>query len=110
MSAAFQDSQNLYACLIQPYPAISHPFIVRMSAAFQDSRNLYMMLELVIGGELFSHLRKAGRFSNETTRKYTAMVVLALNHLHEHDIVYRDLKPENLLLDDKGYLKIADFG
>ena len=89
---------------------ISHPFIVHMEAAFQDSRNLYMLLELVIGGELFSHLRKAGRFSNETSRKYAAMIVLALNHLHDRGIVYRDLKPENLLLDEKGYVKIADFG
>ena len=87
-----------------------HPFIVRMPAAFQDSKNLYMVLELVIGGELFSHLRKAGRFSNETSRNYAAQIVLALCHLHERDIVYRDLKPENLLLDEKGYLKLTDFG
>ncbi len=90
--------------------AMNHPFIVRMPAAFQDSKNLYMVLELVIGGEIFSHLRKAGRFSNETSRIYAAQIVLALCHLHEHNVVYRDLKPENLLLDEKGFLKITDFG
>jgi len=89
---------------------INHPFIVTMSAAFQDARNLYMTLEYVIGGELFSHLRKAGRFSNETTRFYTSQIILGLEHLHSFDIVYRDLKPENLLLDQQGYIKITDFG
>jgi len=89
---------------------MDHPFIVRMPASFQDSNNLYMVLELVIGGEIFSHLRKAGRFSNETSRLYAAQIVLAICHLHERDIVYRDLKPENLLLDEKGFLKMTDFG
>mmetsp|Transcript_73428 Transcript_73428/g.153268 ORF Transcript_73428/g.153268 Transcript_73428/m.153268 type:complete len:348 (+) Transcript_73428:197-1240(+) len=89
---------------------LNHPFIVRLGGAFQDTTNLYMILELVIGGELFSHLRKAGRFSNETTRVYAAQIVLALHHLHEKGIVYRDLKPENLLLDERGYIKITDFG
>ncbi len=69
-----------------------------------------MVLELVIGGEVFSHLRKAGRFSNETSRIYAAQIVLVICHLHEHNVVYRDLKPENLLLDEKGFLKITDFG
>jgi len=89
---------------------IDHPFITRMPAAFQDSKNLYMVLELVIGGEIFGHLRKAGRFSNETTRIYAAQMVLALSYLHSRDIVYRDLKPENVLLDEKGFIKIVDFG
>lgn len=89
---------------------MNHPFIVRMPVAFQDSKNLYMVLELVIGGEIFSHLRKAGRFSNETSRIYASQLVLAICYLHERDIVYRDLKPENLLLDEKGFLKITDFG
>lgn len=89
---------------------INHPFIVCLGGAFQDANCLYMLLEYVIGGELFSHLRKAGRFSNETTRFYAAQIVLALQHLHSLDIVYRDLKPENLLLDEAGYMKITDFG
>jgi serine/threonine protein kinase len=89
---------------------VNHPFIVRLGGTMQDPKNLYMLLEYVIGGELFSHLRKAGRFANETTRFYAGAIVLALQHLHSMDIVYRDLKPENLLLDDHGYLKITDFG
>eukprot|EP00967_Tisochrysis_lutea_P005772 scaffold6845_cov41-Tisochrysis_lutea.AAC.3 len=79
---------------------------------FQDERNLYMVLEYIIGGELFTHLRKAGKFGNDHTRFYAAQVVMALQYLHGQDppIVYRDLKPENLLLDQFGYLKITDFG
>mmetsp|Transcript_52570 Transcript_52570/g.128467 ORF Transcript_52570/g.128467 Transcript_52570/m.128467 type:complete len:350 (-) Transcript_52570:50-1099(-) len=88
----------------------NHPFVVRLSASFQDPSNLYMVMELVIGGELFSHLRKAGRFSNETTRVYAAQIILALQYLHERDVVYRDLKPENVLLDERGYIRICDFG
>lgn len=78
--------------------------------AFQDDRNLYMLLEYIIGGELFTHLRKAGKFTNDHTRFYAAQIVMALQYLHNDSIVYRDLKPENLLLDLTGYLKITDFG
>ena len=69
-----------------------------------------MLMEFVPGGEIFSHLREAGRFSDETTRFYIASIVLAIQYLHAKDIVYRDLKPENLLLDRNGFLKITDFG
>lgn len=67
-------------------------------------------MEYVIGGELFSHLRRAGRFNNEVTRFYAAEIVLALEYLHSLNIVYRDLKPENLLIDSQGHIKITDFG
>lgn len=89
---------------------IRHPFIVDLYATFQDHLNVYMLLSYVPGGELFSHLRRAGRFSPDVTRFYLSTIVLALRHLHAYDIIYRDLKPENLLLDHRGYLRIADFG
>ncbi|KAJ3271761.1 hypothetical protein HDV01_006369 [Terramyces sp. JEL0728] len=75
-----------------------------------DVKNVYLLLEFVIGGEMFSHLRRAGRFSNEMTKFYASEITLALVYLHNMDIIYRDLKPENLLLDHQGHIKIADFG
>ena len=69
-----------------------------------------MLEEYIIGGEVFSHLRRAGRFSNDTTRIYAGEIVLAVEYLHSMDMIYRDLKPENLLLDHQGHIKITDFG
>jgi serine/threonine protein kinase len=69
-----------------------------------------MMLEYVVGGELFSHLRRAGRFTTDIARFYASEILLAVEYLHSKDIIYRDLKPENLLLDHKGHIKITDFG
>jgi len=90
--------------------SINHPAIVRLYRTFKDEKNLYMLLEYVIGGELFSHLRRAGRFSNDVAAFYAAEIVSALEYLHAMNVVYRDLKPENLLLDHNGHVKITDFG
>ncbi|XP_043525759.1 cAMP-dependent protein kinase catalytic subunit PRKX isoform X2 [Frieseomelitta varia] len=76
----------------------------------RDEARVYMLLEFVAGGELFSYLRSAGRFSGPTSCFYAAEIVCALEYLHSKHIVYRDLKPENLLLDSQGHLKITDFG
>ncbi|CAO3692078.1 unnamed protein product [Umbelopsis ramanniana] len=89
---------------------VKFPFIVNLYCTFQDDRNLYMMLEYVVGGELFSHLRRAGRFTTDITRFYASEILLAVEYLHSKDIIYRDLKPENLLLDHRGHIKITDFG
>ena len=89
---------------------VAHPFIVNLFCTFQDEQNLYLLLEYVQGGELFSHLRRAGRFSPDVARFYAANLILALEYLHNQDIIYRDLKPENLLIDSLGYIKITDFG
>ncbi|PGH30636.1 AGC/PKA protein kinase [[Emmonsia] crescens] len=89
---------------------VKHPFLITLWGTFQDSKNLYMVMDFVEGGELFSLLRKSQRFPNPVAKFYAAEVTLALEYLHEHHIVYRDLKPENLLLDRHGHLKITDFG
>ncbi|KAL3092441.1 hypothetical protein niasHS_007650 [Heterodera schachtii] len=90
--------------------ATEFPFLVKMHYSFKDTANLYMVLEFVSGGEMFSHLRRIGRFSECHSRFYATQIVLAFEYLHSLDVVYRDLKPENLLIDVNGYLKITDFG
>lgn len=90
--------------------AIRHPFIVNLLKTFQDDKRLYIILEYVVGGEVFSHLRKAGKFPNDVAKFYAAEILLALEYLHSLDILYRDLKPENLLLDVGGHVRITDFG
>jgi protein kinase A len=69
-----------------------------------------MVLEFVPGGEMFSHLRRMGKFNEVHSRFYASQIVLTFEYLHYLDIVYRDLKPENILIDADGYLKITDFG
>lgn len=90
--------------------AVDFPFLVNLVGHFKDNCNVYMVLEYAPGGELFSHLRRAGRFNESRTRFYTSQIALAIEYLQTNNIIYRDLKPENLLFDNKGYLKITDFG
>ena len=75
-----------------------------------DRRYLYMLFEYLCGGELFTYLRNAGQFADSTCLFYAAEITSALDYLHSLSIVYRDLKPENLLLDKEGHLKLTDFG
>lgn len=89
---------------------IEHPFIVNLLGAFQDDKRLFMLLEYINGGELFSYLRREGRLPNEHVRFYTGEIVLAFGYLHSLHVVYRDLKPENVLLDCEGHVKLTDFG
>jgi protein-serine/threonine kinase len=90
--------------------SVSHPFIVNLHYAFQTPKKLYMVLEYCAGGELFFHLSRAGRFSEGRCKFYASEILLGLEYLHSLSIIYRDLKPENLLLDADGHAKITDFG
>ncbi|CAF1034956.1 unnamed protein product [Brachionus calyciflorus] len=90
--------------------SIDFPFIVKLAYSFKDTTNLYMVLEYVSGGEMFTHLRKTGRYSEENACFYAAQIVLTFEYLHYLNIIYRDLKPENVLYDPNGYIKITDFG
>lgn len=71
---------------------------------------MYLVMDFINGGELFYHLQIAERFNEERARFYTAEIILALDYLHKAGIVYRDVKPENILIDSEGHVKLTDFG
>jgi len=90
--------------------AVEHPFIVRIFHAFQTPKRLHFVLEFCAGGELFFHLSRSGRFIEPTAKFYAGELLLAIEYLHSLDIIYRDLKSENVLLDAQGHVKLTDFG
>ncbi|KAG0261348.1 hypothetical protein DFQ27_003052 [Actinomortierella ambigua] len=90
--------------------AIQSPFIVGLKFSFQTASKLYLVQDFMNGGELFFHMQKEGVFSEARARFYTAELVLALEHLHSGHVVYRDLKPENVLMSSQGHVVLADFG
>ena len=87
-----------------------HPFCIKLFGTYKDKDRLYFLLEPSLGGELFSVLRERTLFDEDTARFYAGSVVLAFEYIHNLNYCYRDLKPENLLLDATGYLKVTDFG
>ena len=89
---------------------VKHPFIVKLHFAFQTPERLYFILDYLNGGDMFHHMRKKGRFLEKEVKFYGAELVLAIEHLHQKGFIYRDIKPENILLDSQGHIKLADFG
>ncbi|KAJ3382627.1 Ribosomal protein S6 kinase beta-1 [Lobulomyces angularis] len=90
--------------------AVQHPFIVKLFYAFQTSFKLYLILGYAPGGELFTYLHECKMFSEDQVVFYASELVLALEHLHSLGIIYRDLKPENVLLGEDGHILLTDFG
>ena len=89
---------------------LNYQFLVGMVFCFQTQERIYFVMNFIRGGELFNHLHKCKYFPEEETKFYGAIIGLALEYLHTHGIVYRDIKPDNILIDEDGYLKLADFG
>jgi serine/threonine protein kinase len=126
---ASQDSGNIYAMKVLKKSVVAakgqvehtkserdilfevkHPYIVRLRYAFQSEDKLYLVTDYYNGGTLFYHLRKSKCFTEERARMYAAELLSALDHLHQQNIIYRDLKLENVLMDYQGHLALTDFG
>jgi len=89
---------------------LSHPCIVEFVKVFQDSKAAYFLTELLEGGDLFNAIREIGTLEKRHAHFYAGSIALALEHLHEKNIMYRDLKPENVMLNMQGRAKLIDFG
>lgn len=89
---------------------LDHPFLAKLHFSFQTAENLYIVMDFINGGELFHHLSREKRFSEERAKFYAAQIVSGMSYLHANGIIYRDLKPENLLLSAQGNIIMTDFG
>ncbi len=87
-----------------------NPWVTRLYYSFQDSQFLYLIMEFVPGGDLMTHLIRLDTFPEEMTRFYIAETILAIESIHKLNYIHRDIKPDNLLLDKEGHLKLSDFG
>ena len=89
---------------------MNHPFIINMHYSFQDKDTLYLIMDLLTGGDIRYHICKKKKFTESQTKFFMACILLGLEYCHSNFIIHRDIKPENLVLDEKGYVKITDFG
>ena len=89
---------------------IDHPFLLKLEYAFESKSFLGFAIEYCAGGELFYHLRRIKRMTEDQARYYFMEICLGIQYLHERAIIYRDIKPENILLDIDGHIRIGDFG
>lgn len=87
-----------------------HPFIINMYACFQDKDNLYMVLDYSPYKDLRGQFKHLNKIEEDTIKFMASCIILALNYVHSNKIIHKDLKPENLLFDDKGYIRLSDFG
>jgi len=89
---------------------LNHPFIIKLHWAFQTNEELFFVMDLCTGGEIFFHLNRLKQFTEKDAKFYFAEILLGLEYLHSKNVVYRDIKPENILIDIDGHIRIADFG
>ena len=113
LSKTYIMSQNLikYTLTERDVLAITnHPFIVGLNYAFQTNKKLFLILDYCPGGDLSEYIEREKRFKEDRAKIYLSEVLLALEDLHKRDIIYRDLKPDNVILDEDGHALLTDFG
>jgi len=108
----FQQEQRLQRVITEKriLARLRHPFVVSLHWAFQTSTHLFLVLDFCGGGELFFHMLARVRFEERDAMFYFCEILLGLEYLHSQQVLYRDLKPENCLLDDDGHIRLTDFG
>jgi serine/threonine protein kinase len=89
---------------------LEHPFVIKLQRAFASKDDLHLVVDFCAGGELFYLLQEKGRFTEAEARFYFAEMLLGLEYIHKQNVLYRDLKPENVFLDIDGHIRLADFG
>eukprot|EP00095_Tigriopus_kingsejongensis_P005650 snap_masked-scaffold209_size256900-processed-gene-0.5 protein:Tk05650 transcript:snap_masked-scaffold209_size256900-processed-gene-0.5-mRNA-1 annotation:"serine threonine protein" len=87
-----------------------HPWVVKMFYSFQDAANLYLIMQFLPGGDMMTLLMKRDTLSEEVSQFYVAETALAIDYIHRLGFIHRDIKPDNLLLDASGHIKLSDFG
>jgi len=86
------------------------PYVVRLFYAFENMEALYLVMEYMIGGDLSTLLQAHGTFPEEWVRIYMSEAITALAYLHSNGVIHRDIKPDNMLIDEHGHIKLTDFG
>ena len=89
---------------------IEHPFVVKIKYTFQTNDNLYMIMQFCSGGDLSQYLELEGSFSEDKAKGYITEIICAIEALHQKNIIFRDLKPDNIVLDGDGHALLTDFG
>ena len=111
-SRLFQQEQRVERVITEKriLARLKHPFVVSLQWAFQTSTHLFLVMDFCGGGELFFHMLRRSRFEEPDAMFYFCEILLGLEYLHSQQVLYRDLKPENCLLDSRGHIRLTDFG
>ncbi|XP_048399822.1 serine/threonine-protein kinase 32A-like isoform X2 [Stegostoma tigrinum] len=94
---------------LQVMQGLEHPFLVNLWYSFQDEEDMFMVVDLLLGGDLRYHLQQNVHFKEETVKHYICELALALDYLQSRHVIHRDIKPDNILLDDRGHVHVTDF-